>query len=170
MLHSSWGRSLKYYGVMFLTMKFVYSKCSCILFVVVINRNPFHLFCSSTAKHVLPQLTWSGQWSTTQWKGRESAVLFCSPFGKPLGTYLQQRSPGFQHTQTGTNDRKVQIKYTSHLLLGFGFCTKHFKHVLWSHHRAEWSLGTLYKQELKLRVTSFRNEKVQSYGFPVYHH
>lgn len=64
----------------------------------------------------------------TQWKGRESTVLFCSPFGKSLGTYLQQLSQGFQHTQTRTNDKKVQMKYVSHLLLGFGFATKHFKY------------------------------------------
>jgi len=64
----------------------------------------------------------------TQWKAQESAVLFCSPFGKSLGTYLQQLSQGFPHTRTRRNDRKVQMKYVSHLLLGFGFATKCFKY------------------------------------------
>lgn len=44
----------------------------------------------------------------TQWKGQESAVLFCIPFGKSLGTYLQQLSRCFQHTQTRTNVGKYK--------------------------------------------------------------
>jgi len=105
----------------------------------------FPLVCRCWTRNILPQLTLLDQWNTTRWKGQESTVLFCSPFGKPLDTYLQQLSQGFQHTRTRTNDKKVQIKYVSHLLLRFRFATKHFKYpsMLSSLRKTEWSLRTL---------------------------
>lgn len=149
-------------------MKCVYDKRSCILPVMIINRSPFPFLCSSTTKYILPQLTLLGRWSRTQWKGQESTVLFGSPFGRFLDTYLQQLSPGFQHTRTTTNDRKVQLKYESHL--GCGFATKTLRIPFYVPiTETEWSLRTFYKRKLKLRGTPFQNKKDPSYRFPVHH-
>lgn len=93
------------------------------LSVMLISRHPFVFVCRNSTKHILPQSTLSDQWNTTQWKVQESTVLFCNPFGKSLGTYLQQLSRDFQHTRTRTNDKKVQIKYVSSAL-GIWICYK----------------------------------------------